>query len=189
MPPSGLGGDWLIELGLTTHQPLWVILCCLPEKGRREIEETVEEMKERDRGERKNESEETEETSKFHGEFMSPALFLFEVLKMGKLTRGPLVLYHLLKYWSRKPVIKNNFRILKKPHAYLQTILKTPVKFQKDRTKTVGGVKGTKYLLKIQNHSPRTTHHRKPKTVSLRFSSKRRGTIKTYPLYSYLLQG
>ena len=37
-------------------------------------------------------------TSKFHGEFMSPALFLFEVLKMGKLTRGPLVLYHLPKY-------------------------------------------------------------------------------------------
>ena len=41
-----------------THQPLWVILCCLPEKGRKEIEEIVE-MKERDRGERKmNESEE-----------------------------------------------------------------------------------------------------------------------------------
>ena len=31
-------------------------------------------------------------TSKFHGEFMPPALFLFEVLKMVKLTRGPLVL-------------------------------------------------------------------------------------------------
>ena len=37
-------------------------------------------------------------TSKFHGEFMSPALFLFEVLKMVKLTRGPLVLYQLPKY-------------------------------------------------------------------------------------------
>ena len=35
-----------------TRQPLWVILCRLPEKGRREIEEIVEEMKERDRGER-----------------------------------------------------------------------------------------------------------------------------------------
>ena len=45
-----------------------------------------------------NESAETEETSKFHGEFMSPALFLFEVLKMVKLTRGPLVLYQLPKY-------------------------------------------------------------------------------------------
>ena len=33
--------------GLTTHQPLWVILCRLPETGRKEIEEIVEEMKER----------------------------------------------------------------------------------------------------------------------------------------------
>ena len=80
-------------------------------------------------------------------------------------------------------MIKNYFRILKKPHAYLQTILKTPVKFQKDRTETVGGVKGTKYPLKTRNHAPRatrhaprTTPHRKPKTVSLHFSSKRRGT-------------
>ena len=87
-------------------------------------------------------------------------------------------------------MIKNYFRILKKPHAYLQTILNTPVKFQKDRTETVGGVKGTKYLLKTRNHAPRTTRHAsrttrhaprttphgKPKTVSLHFSSKRRGT-------------
>ena len=29
-----------------TRQPLWVILCHLPEKGRKEIEEIVEEMKE-----------------------------------------------------------------------------------------------------------------------------------------------
>ena len=35
--------------GLTTRQPsVWVILCCLPEKGRKEIEE----MKERSREER-----------------------------------------------------------------------------------------------------------------------------------------
>ena len=40
---------------------MWVILCCLPEKGRKELEEIVEEMKERDR----NESEETEETKTF----------------------------------------------------------------------------------------------------------------------------
>ena len=34
--------------GLTTRQPLWVILCRLPEKGRKDIEEIiVEEMKER----------------------------------------------------------------------------------------------------------------------------------------------
>ena len=39
-------------LGLTTHQPLRVILCRLPEKGRKEIEGRVEEMKERYREER-----------------------------------------------------------------------------------------------------------------------------------------
>ena len=39
-------------LGLTLCQPLWVILCPLPEKGRKEIEEIVEEIKERDREER-----------------------------------------------------------------------------------------------------------------------------------------
>ena len=38
--------------GLTTRQPLRVILCRLPEKDRKEIEERVEEMKERDREER-----------------------------------------------------------------------------------------------------------------------------------------
>ena len=42
----------LIVLGLRTRQPLRVILCRLPEKGRKEIEEIVEEMKERDREER-----------------------------------------------------------------------------------------------------------------------------------------
>ena len=35
-------GFWLSR-GLTARQPLWVILCRLPEKGRKEI---VEEMKE-----------------------------------------------------------------------------------------------------------------------------------------------
>ena len=50
----------LIELDFTTRQLLWVILCRLPKKGSRQIEEIVEEMKERDRGERKlNGSEET----------------------------------------------------------------------------------------------------------------------------------
>ena len=42
----------LLCWGLTTRQPLWVILCRLPEKGRKEIEEIVEEMKERNREER-----------------------------------------------------------------------------------------------------------------------------------------
>ena len=36
-----------------TRQPLWVILCQLPEKGRKEIEKIVEEMKERDREEKR----------------------------------------------------------------------------------------------------------------------------------------
>ena len=104
------------------------------------------------------------------------------------------VILELKKCLSSKceKVIKNKFRILKKTHAYLQTILKAHVKFQKDRIKPVGGVKGTKYLLKIRNHAPRATHHTprathyaprtthqgKPKTVFLRFSSKRRGTKK-----------
>ena len=35
-----------------TCQPFWVILCCLPAKGRNEKEEIVEEMKEKDREER-----------------------------------------------------------------------------------------------------------------------------------------
>ena len=53
--------DHWLSWGSTTRQPLWVILCRLSEKGRREIEDILEEMKERDRGERKmNESEETE---------------------------------------------------------------------------------------------------------------------------------
>ena len=37
--------------GLTTRQPLWIILC-LPEKGRKDTEEIVDEMKERVREER-----------------------------------------------------------------------------------------------------------------------------------------
>ena len=38
--------------GLTTRQSLWIILCRLPEKGRKEIEEIVEEIKEMDREEK-----------------------------------------------------------------------------------------------------------------------------------------
>ena len=53
-------------------------------------------------------------------------------------------------------MIKNKFRILNKTHAYLQTILKAPVQFQKDRPKTVGAVKGTRYLLPIYSCSIRT---------------------------------
>ena len=35
-----------------TRQPLWIILCHLPEKGRKEIEEIVEKINEKDREER-----------------------------------------------------------------------------------------------------------------------------------------
>ena len=38
--------------GLMTRQPLWVILCLPSEKRKKEIEDLVEEMKERDTGER-----------------------------------------------------------------------------------------------------------------------------------------
>ena len=50
---------------------------------------------------------------------------------------------------SEKSDKNHNFRILKKQYAYLQTILKTPVKFQKDSPKTVGGVADTRYILHI----------------------------------------
>ena len=49
-----------------TCQPLWVILCHLPEKGRREIQEIAEEMKEGlGRKKKMNKSEETEEIKTF----------------------------------------------------------------------------------------------------------------------------
>ena len=50
---------------------------------------------------------------------------------------------------NEKNVIKNNFRILRKQYAYLQTILKAPVNFEKDWPKTVGGVTGRRYILPI----------------------------------------
>ena len=43
--------EGLIVSGFNETSTLWVILCCLSEKGRRETEEIVE-MKDRDRGER-----------------------------------------------------------------------------------------------------------------------------------------
>ena len=46
------------------------------------------------------------------------------------------------KLKMQKKVIKVNFRILKKTHAYFQALLKAHVKFQKDRPKTVGELRG-----------------------------------------------
>ena len=54
------------------------------------------------------------------------------------------------KIKNAETVIKNYFRILKKKkNAYFQAILKAHVMFQKDQPKTLGGVKGTRYLLLI----------------------------------------
>ena len=57
--------DWLCW-GLTTRQPLRVILCRLPEKGRKEIEESRGDEREgQGRKRNRNESEETEEIKTF----------------------------------------------------------------------------------------------------------------------------
>ena len=53
------------------------------------------------------------------------------------------------KLKMQKNEIKNYFRILKKQYAYLLTILKTHVTFEKDWPKTIGGVAGRRYILPI----------------------------------------
>ena len=60
-------------------------------------------------------------------------------------------------------MIKNNFRILKKQYAYLQAILKVPVKFEKDWSKTVGGVAGRRYIPPIHFCSIRARKNSKLK--------------------------
>ena len=62
------------------------------------------------------------------------------------------------KLKNAEKVIKNYFRILKKKkHMHiLEAILKAHVKFQKDRPKTVEGVKGTMYLFPIHFYNIRT---------------------------------
>ena len=44
-----------------------------------------------------------------------------------------------------KKLMKNEGRITPKPHAPLQTMIKTPAKFQKDQLKTVRGDAPTSY--------------------------------------------
>ena len=51
-----------------------------------------------------------------------------------------------------KKVIKIKLRIICKPYAYLQSIIKTTVKFQKNQNETVGGVVHTRYPLSIHFH-------------------------------------
>ena len=48
-----------------------------------------------------------------------------------------------------KTVTKINLRIIFKPHAYLQSMVTTSVKFQENRNKTEGGVAHTRYPLSI----------------------------------------
>ena len=57
-----------------------------------------------------------------------------------------------------KKVTKINLRVISKCYAHLQSLTKTPVKFQKDWEKIVGGVALTKYLPKWTNGR---THGRK----------------------------
>ena len=51
--------------------------------------------------------------------------------------------FNLRNKWQK------TLRILSKPNAYLQTMTKTTVKFQKNRYKTVGEVAPTRYFLSI----------------------------------------
>ena len=73
-------------------------------------------------------------------------------------------------------VTKINLRIISKPHAHLQTMTKAPVKFQKDRHKTVWGVTHTRYLLLEEVHN-----QGKPNTMSPR---SKQGTIKSTLLHT-----
>ena len=69
-------------------------------------------------------------------------------------TRYPLSIHFNCSIHASEMTVQNvekltkiKLRIISKPHAYLQTMTKTPIKFQKDRHKTVGGVAHTRYLL------------------------------------------
>ena len=46
-----------------------------------------------------------------------------------------------------------DLRIISKPHVYLQTMTKVPVKFEKDWHKTAGGVVHTRYPLSVHFNS------------------------------------
>ena len=58
----------------------------------------------------------------------------------------------MTKFKLQKKVSKINLRIISKPHAHLQSMMKTSVKFQNNRNKTVGGVAHTRYPLSIHFH-------------------------------------
>ena len=55
----------------------------------------------------------------------------------------------MTKFKLLKKMTKINLRFISKCHAHLQSLTKTPVKFQKDWDKIVGGVALTRYLMSI----------------------------------------
>ena len=59
-------------------------------------------------------------------------------------------------------------------------MVKTSVKFQKNQNKTVGGVAHTRYILLKGDGRMDIRKDGKSKTMSLRFSSKKRGTINSF---------
>ena len=60
---------------------------------------------------------------------------------------------YIIKYPKKKlssnceKRVKINLRTISKPHAHLQSMMKTSVKFQKNWNKTAGGVAHTRYIL------------------------------------------
>ena len=71
-------------------------------------------------------------------------------------TRYPLAI-HFNSIQNAEKSNKINLRIISKPHAHLQTMTKTPVKFQKDWHKTAGGVAHTRYPIYIYFDSIRAS--------------------------------
>ena len=61
-----------------------------------------------------------------------------------------------------KKVTIINLRIISKPHAYLQSMVTTSVKFQENRNKTVGGLRtqGTHYLFNLSRIKKGNNSHR-----------------------------
>ena len=55
----------------------------------------------------------------------------------------------MAKFNVRKKEINNNLSIISKPNAYVQIMSNTPVKFQKNQYKNVGGDAHTRYPLSI----------------------------------------
>ena len=85
----------------------------------------------------------------------------------------------MAKLKLKKKMSKINLRIISKPHAHLQSKMKTSVKFQKNRNKTVEGVAHTMYILLWGEGAEGRTYgytegqkDGKPKTMSSAFLRK-----------------